>query len=144
MPLPVVPSGAATEFPATESVSWQRSTGGSEPIPFTPTGDPKAATPTGAWTPSSPGAAPLVVQPASAIRPAEPTAKKPSPLETAVRAACQGSATVTDFRVVGPNRLAVELSAATQADARAAFEKVSQHPQLKSYEVQFEVKLTGR
>ena len=144
IPLPVVPSGAVSEFPAADSISWQRSGGAGEPIPFTPVGEAKPPAQNGEWSPSAPSAAPIVIQPASAVRTGEPAGKKPSPLEMAVRSACQGTTTVTDFRVIGPNRLSVELAAATQADARAAFEKVSQHPQLKPYEVQFEVKLTGR
>lgn len=126
VPLTVIPSGATAEFPPTEGVSWQRSGTIGDAVPFTTASEPKPTPP--------------VIQP-----PAPTTVgKKPSPLETAIRGACQGSATVTDFRLTGPNRLTVEVTSATNADARAAFEKVSTLPQLKAYEVQFEVKLTGR
>src|SRR5207237_1014571 len=61
----------------------------------------------------------------------------PAP-EAAVRAACKGLAAVTEVRQAGPYQLVVKVTAATPADARAAFAAVSAAPELKPYKVEFE------
>ncbi len=96
--------------------AWQRS--GGEPIPF---GGPP---------------------PAPATRGREPRSKDP-PLEAAVREACKGHAAVTEVRQAGPRDLVVKVTAATPADARAAFAAISADPRLEAYKVEFEANLDG-
>jgi hypothetical protein len=80
---------------------------------------------------------------APVVRGQEPRPKDPSP-ETAVRAAWKGLAAVTEVRQAGPHQLVVKVTAATPADARAAFAAVSAAPALKPYKVEFEANVGGR
>lgn len=72
-----------------------------------------------------------------------PVGDAPS-LEDAVRNMCYGRAIVTTVRHTGPSTLLVRFTAATEDDARAAAEAVSRLPQLRPYEVCFEVSLAPR
>lgn len=65
-------------------------------------------------------------------------------LTQVIQSACLDRATVTGVRHSGPKKLLVRLTAATEANARAAAEAISRVPELKQYEIGFEASVLGR
>ena len=98
-----------------------------------------------AW--HSAGGAPKVL----AARPTTPTIIQASatapdfrpPIERMIATAAQGTATVTEVRFVGPNKLIVSLRCLNAAAASAATKAISALPAVKPREVEFAVILTA-
>ena len=65
-------------------------------------------------------------------------------LDAQVRNSCYGLAAVSEVTHAGPTTLVVRLTAATEADARAAAASVAKLPTLRPYTVRFEVALAAR
>lgn len=90
------------------------------------------------WTP--PGIAPAEPRILAISRPVDNSTQ----VDQAVRQACTGLASVGEVRQIGPNQLAIKLTAATEEMARAAAETVSKLPILRPYEIGFQAQIVGR
>jgi hypothetical protein len=106
-----------------------------QPEPTAPLAPPPAFVPTNPAPPAEAPAAPWVpAKPSARGQAAEPPAPT---LDSLVRNACYGLATVTAVRQTGPATLVVEFDADSAADARAAAEAASKLPALKPFAVRY-------
>ena len=65
-------------------------------------------------------------------------------LERQIRTASIRSATILEVNETGPQKLVVKYVSKTEASAREAAQAISELPSLRTYAVDFEVRLVGR